>query len=725
MKNLGTAKLSNNITANLEITCPKCPCKKLQNKSNKALDSLIGIALTLPGITAAQAQSTISTNPKAEAFYSRYSENKNRYKIDTYETSLLFPVSSEWELGLGAVRDLMTGASTTGYFPQFVIPASPGVIVPGTSVSTEYLLKEAGTGASIVDTRNQVSAVANYYLPDGKMSFDGGYSAEDDFESFFGNLNTEWDFNKKNTVVFAGFGYAYNISRPAQKNSDILSTLFASNHNSNRGKYHTERFNLGIKQDINKDFYVQQNAELILDNGDLFDPYKIITFNAPNTLNWPNAIQVGNVFIGADRRPTSRVTGAFVTSLVHYITCFESALHFNYRYAANTWDIHSNTFELAYYQPFLKSWEIAPKFRYYTQDRASFYALSYHTTPTPLFLHSKRLRKNKASSDYRLANFGSLGYDITLSKSFNDPGIKLSATFGFAKRATGFSWTKNKGPKNPSNQFHQKYVAVQLSSEFPQKLSFKKTEKCNAIYKEGEFSIVPLTVSFTGQTFGRKHKDTKFVVPNATPPINKANHFIDSMYRNQRGFGLNDIHRNGLAYDFQLGYFLRDNTEVFADLGFVNEKPLQQPTGIILNGFKFKERTSYKTNLGARYYFDTTTIFTPFVGLMAGNVHQPKTKANVYPYNPFSFQIFRPKIGTFEIFKAQNLFNGALLAGLDYRFDKNFAVSLSTGVYYYKRNKAKQLVVPGQPGTQPTIYKISDYKNKIVVPVSISLKIIL
>lgn len=695
--------------------------ESLKNPTN-ALKSLAGIALALPGIsTPAQAQSVISTVPKADAFYSRYSENKNRYKIDSYETSILFPVNSQWEVGLGAVRDIMTGASVSGYYPQFAIaPPNHGVIIPGTSVEPAFLLTETKTGASIVDTRNQASALVNFYIPDGKISFDGGFSIENDFESYFGNLNTEWDFNKKNTVVFAGFGYAYNISRPAQRNTDVLSIAFSANPNSNRGKYHTERFNLGVKQDINKDFYVQQNAEVILDNGDLFDPYKSIAFNAPNILDWPNATKVGNIFIGSERRPKNKVTGAFVTSFVHYITCFNSSLHFNYRYAANTWNIHSNTFELAYYQPFLKTWEIAPKIRYYTQDRASFYALSYHTTPTPLFLHSKPLRKNKASSDYRLANFGSIGYDITLTKFFKEPNIKLSATFGFAKRATGYSLTKNKDPKNPSNQFHQKYVAVQLSSDFPQKLSFKKTEKSETTYKEGDISIQPLTISFTGITFGRKHKDTKFV-SSAPFPVHT---FKNSMYRNQRGFGLNDIHRNGLAYDFQLGYFIKSDIEVFADLGIINEKGQIQPTGFLQNGFQFKNRTSYRTNLGAKYYFDTKTIFTPFVGLMAGNIWQPKTKAKVYPYNPFAIEVLMPKIGTFEIFKSANLFNGALLAGLDYRFNQTFAVSLSTGLYYYQRNKSKTLRLPPKPGSAPS-YRIHDNKNKFVVPVSISLKIIL
>ncbi|MBX9620911.1 MAG: DUF3570 domain-containing protein [Alphaproteobacteria bacterium] len=673
--------------------------------SNKALESLIGIALALPGITPVKAQQPISTNPKADAFYSSYSEDKNHYKIDTYESSFLFPVSKDLEIELRALRDLMTGASPNGYYPNLVVSgASSGVIIPETSVDPAFLLTEVSSGPSIIDTRNQAEASLHYYLPESKLTSNTGYSTENDYESFFENLRSEWYFNKKNTVLYTGIGYAYNIT-----NVTVSDNIY--------GKSNTESLFLGIKQDINKNFYIQQNAEVIFDNGYLADPYKNILFNGPED-NIPKGIDAQdrghNVFAAPDQRPKRRITGAFVTNLVHYIPCFDSAIHFNYRYASNSWNIHSNTFVLAYYQPFLKSWEIAPKVRYYTQDRASFYALSFHTIPTPLFLHSKPLRKGKASSDYRLANYGSIGYDITLTKLFKNPGIKVSATYGFAKRATGIGWKKNKGPKNPSNQFNSQYVAVQLSADFPEKTSFKKTEKCDYAYRKGDISLQPLTVSFAGMTFGRKHYDTKFVTSDFSNSKN--------MYPNARGFGLNDIHRNGIGYDFQAGYFLLDYIEAFADFGVVHEKKLKQPTVFNTLAFQFKERTTYRTNLGAKYYFDTKTVFSPFVGIMGGVEWQPKTKANIYSVlgDPEFSTSPGPLIGKFEIFKAQNLFNGALMAGLDYRFDKNFAISLATGLYYYKRNKAKTLFVPNAPP-----YRVSDHKNKIITPISISMKIII
>jgi hypothetical protein len=93
-----------------------------------------------------------------------------------------------------------------------------------------------------------------------------GYSRENDYESFFENITTEWYFNKKNTVLYVGAGYAYNITN-------------VTAGSLGKGISNTESLFLGIKQDINKDFYIQQNAEVIFDNGFLSDWYKNITFN--------------------------------------------------------------------------------------------------------------------------------------------------------------------------------------------------------------------------------------------------------------------------------------------------------------------------------------------------------------------------------------------------------------------------------------------------------------
>jgi hypothetical protein len=681
------------------ITCPS---------SHKVLDSLVAIAMTLPGITAAHAQDANITNPQTDLFYSTYSENNNRIKVESYAGSVKFPLSSHSQLELFADRDVVTGASTVGYFPRIISRASNPGVIPKTSISPKFLLTEIKTGASIADTRNDIQAKGSYFFPESKLGLMAGYSTENDFQSGYANIGSEWYFNKKNTVLFSGLGIAFNTVTPSD-----LSFGGPNLHNS--GKYNTEKMLLGIKQDLTRDFFVQQNAELILDNGFLSDPYKRIAFNGPNTVNWPGASRRSdNIFIGYDRRPSHRITGAFATQFVYYVPYFDSSLHFDYRYILNSWNLRSNTFELAYYQPLFITWEVAPRVRYYSQNRAKFYALSFHTTPTPLFLFSKPLHEGGvASSDYRLANFGSIGFDVTITKKFREPSMKLSLSFGFTKSATTYSMSKNKGPTNPTNQFHSKYIALQLNSDLPSKATHPKKETSKETfftYKEGNISIVPLTLAFSGLTWGRKKEDTKFASSTFSPPTMS----ID-MLSPRKAFGLNDTHRNGLGYDFQIGYFLRDTFEVFTDLGVITEKEFSEPIGAMNNAFRFKKRTSYRTNLGARYYFNVESVFYPFLGAMVGNERQPKTSADVYVYN-------RPgvgaKIGRFEIFKAQNLFNGALLVGTDYRFDETYAVSFSTGIYYYQRNKSKRLILPDET------YKISDHKNKIIIPFNISLKII-
>ncbi len=699
------ATLLNKEISREEVSSKLCK-RELPKKNDAIVDSLIAIALALPGVSAAKAQDSISTSPQMETFYSTYSENKNHYKIDSYEGSVLFPLSSNFEFGLSITRDAMTGASTVGYFPHIIAPV--GIVIPGTSVDPNYFLTEVRTGASIIETRNDAQLIANYYFPKSKLSGKAGYSTEHDYQSFYANLNTEWYFNKKNTILYTGIGYAFNISQPS-------NTSFSGPILHNSGTSNTESILVGLKQDINKNFVVQQNVELIIDNGFLSDPYKRIAFNGPNTVNWPGAELSGpNIFVGYERRPSARVTGAFGTQLVHYVPYLDSSIHFNYRFALNNWNLRSNTFEFGYYQPLFKSWEIAPKVRYYSQNRARFYALSFHTTPTPFFLQSKPLKRGgAASSDYRLANFGVIGWDITVTKTFTDPNISLSATFGLANRSTGYSMTRNRGAKNPDNQFQSKYVTIQLNSDLPSKPSYKRKEKSNSVYQAGDIVIQPISIAFSGLSFGRRKVDTKFTSPQSSPFITA----LDA-YKSQRGFGFNDTQRNGIGYDFQVGYFPLDFLELFVDLGVLNEKPVSTPIIAMANAYKFNTRTTYRTDIGGKYYFNTETAFSPFTGIMAGTEWQPETRSDVYYANHIT-QVVGPKIGKFKIFKSQNLFNGALLAGIDYRFNTNISVSFQTGLYYYQRNKSKKLRL-----SNDTV-NISDNKNKFIVPFNISLRIIL
>lgn len=695
--------------------------KNIKKKQTSKLDALLGIALTLPGLAAeSHASKPMATTPKIGAFYGAYSEK--RYTIDKHEASFLMPVSPDKEIEITTVMDTMTGASVAGYFPSYILPSSAaGERVGNSSTDPSHTLVEGVTKQSIVDKRRQIAAKVNYYIPDAVLSLDGGYSTENDFQSFFTNATSQWEFNKKNTVLEAGLGYAYNITNPAKKNTEYLYAQYSPNYSDNKGHSSTYKLHLGLNQLINKNFYAQQTAELTHDKGFLSDPYKAILYVGDNTLNWPDSTDLVDVKSGADRRPRKRTTGAFVTSLVHYVPRFESSLHFNYRIAFNSWQMTSHTFDLSYAQPLSYGWELVPKVRYYSQDEASFYALVYKTSASSaLYPYAKDLRRNKASSDYRLSALGTIGFDVTLSKKFENSNLKVSATAGYAKTSPTYGFSKSKGPKNPTADYTRKFIAVQLTADLSEKAPMQKsrdqtTSRSGTMFKQGTVTLQPLSAVLTPLSLGKGKKDTKFMW-DAQFPVHTME---QNMYKNQRSLGFGDGYRNGIGYRAELGYFVRDRLELFTDLGFSYEKGLDQATIIGPQAFKFKSRTTYNTGIGARYYFDTKSTITPYVGAVGGVEWQPRTKAAAYTY-PFTdftqFLVVGPKIGDFTIFKSQQLFNGSLFAGFTYLFKENIALNLQAGLQYHQQNKRRMITIGGNN------YTISDNKNKFIVPLNISVK---
>lgn len=684
------------------------------------LDTLLGFALALPGLaTAAQASQTISTTPKVGAFYGSYSED--RYTIDKHEAFLSMPLSADKEISVMAVMDSMTGASVAGYLPRYLTnPVEGSKVIQNSSIDANHTLVEALTGQSIVDKRRQVSAKINYYIPDAVLSLDGGYSTENDFQSFFSNASAKWEFNKKNTVLETGFGYVHNISTPVKKNTEYLYVSAAPNYSDNKGQNDAYKMHLGLNQIINKNFYIQQTAELSISDGDLSDPYKIILYVGNDTLNWPNSTTLADVKVGSERRPNQKTTGAFVTSLVHYVPPFDGSLHFDYRFAMNSWQMRSHTFNLSYTQPISTGWEVTPKFRYYTQSAASFYALVFHTQPSALYPYSKELARNKASSDYRLSSFGTFGLDLTVSKRFDNSNLKISATAGYAKTSPTYGFTKYEGPRNATADYTRKFIAVQLSADLSEKTSFKKSNdlfstRSGEMYKRGTFTLQPLSLTMTELTFGKGKEDTNFTWDGGFPTSSMEK----SMYQNQRSYGLSDGHRNALSYHAQLGYFIKDRIELFTDLGISHEKELKDPTIIGPRAFKFDSRTTYHTGLGMRYYFETNSNLTPYVGFLAGVQWQPKTTTNAYLYDfadPTQFLVVGPRIGNFTIFKSQQLFKGGLVTGLSYLFKENIALNLDAGLHFHQQNKEKNINIGGFN------YTIRDNKDKFTIPLKISVK---
>lgn len=432
-----------------------------KNKTLLAVNSLTALAMALPGLKPAQAETQQITNPKSTFHYTRLDEGRHRYKIDIYQALLEMLLTKNIDVSLKVGRDVMSGASSIFYWPASIESATG-------SVSS---LKEFRSGASIADHRNEAILTARYFGDEKIVSVHGYLSEEDDYTSgkFGGNYTHQ--FNKKSTEVSLGYSFTNNKIRPTNTSNAFVPNRKVKAHNN------TNNANITIKQDLSDKNYISQNFEFSYDKGYLADPYKgVFVYGNATHLEpigalyspfLPGAI---NPFVGFtilhDKRPKNKRSYISYTKFVQYLATFDSALHLDYRFIYNTWNIKSHTASFTYIQPAFETWEFSGSLRYYAQTKARFYSMAFTALPAPPF-KAKKIHKNHHSSDYRLANFGSLTYELGVSTKFmaNKSGT-VRLVGGAIQRHNSLYLAKKHKPKNPSNNFNSYYLTIELKFDF-------------------------------------------------------------------------------------------------------------------------------------------------------------------------------------------------------------------------------------------------------------------
>lgn len=124
--------------------------------------------------------------------------------------------------------------------------------------------------------------------------------------------------------------------------------------------------------------------------------------------------------------------------MARYIYNFESlkqaALHLDYRFYSDSWNVNSHTFDLAWYQPLPFEVMLAPHARYYTQRSAFFYQNVYDAPSA----------NNYYSSDYRLASFGAVAGGFTVNKILYKQ-VNFGAGVEWYQRSQGLSYMGGTG----------------------------------------------------------------------------------------------------------------------------------------------------------------------------------------------------------------------------------------------------------------------------------------
>lgn len=365
-----------------------------------ALQALSAAALSLPGMVPELRAALPAENPQVDFQYGHYEESNERISVDIFQGIATIPLAQKVELSASWAVDTFSGATPVLTMPSSVVQITTGaskISVDGSvKVKNAEPAVQIMTGASTKETRYGAGLALRYFLNDIVLSASGNRSEERDYLSHAYHIGLDWEFNQKLSSLTLGFGQNFDQVKPKTRSLRAEKT---DNH-----------FQLGFSQVMSKKSLLRASINYTHSDGFLSNPYKKVFIQGLS--NRPNLDSDGNKNVFFENRPDKRDRWSVTLGYIHYLPEWDSALHLDYRYYTDSWNIHSHTLKMALYQPLPDGWMVVPRIRYYSQTQAGFYQ-DFFAAPRP---------DNHYSSDYRLAGFGNLSGGLKLTKAWSNPG---------------------------------------------------------------------------------------------------------------------------------------------------------------------------------------------------------------------------------------------------------------------------------------------------------------
>jgi len=366
-----------------------------QGDRHPALLALTSSALLLPAYQAARADAPPEFT-EIGMRYSKYEEDhtqgsktfggsSQRYDIDAAQFHLLAPVADDWAFAVDVQWEDMSGAS-----PWFV------------GQSLDGGAKVIMSGASIEDTRTEVSVTTRYYYDRGNAGLNYVRSKEDDYDSDAIAIDGAFNSDDGLTTYSAALSRSWDDIEPTQ-GSVPTNTLKADKDISSAW--------VGVSRIISKNAIVRFGLSYTYRDGFLTDPYKF-----------------------HDRRPGHRREWAVGTGYRQYFTWPDGALQADYRYFDDDWGVASHTLDLAWHQNIGQRTQLIPFLRYYSQGEADFFANVADTD------------KRYFADDYRLSSFGAITLGLRLRHEIGDWAITAVGE----RYETDESWGVYSGQESPA-----------------------------------------------------------------------------------------------------------------------------------------------------------------------------------------------------------------------------------------------------------------------------------
>ncbi len=362
------------------------------------LAALYSAAFALPVYNkTANAAGTPDNSPSVSVRISQYEEDRlsnsdfsgigdrSRYDIDVGQIHVVYPINETLQLTVDSAYEDMSGAS-----PWFVIPDAEGDPV------------QVMSGATIEDERFDFIAKLDIYKGNYTITPSAGISTENDYDSIFGGVSVARELDNKSTTLRGGVAVSFDDVEPTQ-DVDIDPGRIDSEDKENYTGY------VGIGQVIDKNTVIQSTFTLSYYDGYLSDPYKLVSRPL-----LPG--EVGGID-NRDNRPDDRTQYIWSLQLRRWSELFEAALHADYRFFYDDWEIRSHTLDVGFLKHTDLGWSFEYSMRYYSQTQADFYEPFYQTTRSDGYY----------SSDYRLSPYGALSFRVKLAETINQWTVSLAA----------------------------------------------------------------------------------------------------------------------------------------------------------------------------------------------------------------------------------------------------------------------------------------------------------
>ena len=306
-----------------------------------------------------------------------------RYDIDVLQFRLLAPVGRRWSFGLDVSRETMSGAS-------------PWATVNGVDGRPALIM----SGATIHESRREAGASATRYGDTHSVTLSLTRSKENDYEAIAPSLAAEWTFNSGLTTLSTGVSYSSDDIAPTD--AAAFGRIVGADR-SNRSA------SVGIAHVIDRSSAIYGGLTATTHRGYLSDPYKL-----------------------RDVRPAQRSERAFTLRYRRFLHRPDAALHLDYRFYHDDWNVDSHTLHTSWYQNLGPALQIVPNVRVYRQSEAAFYRPA-DDFGLPPDVHQ--------SSDFRLSTFGAFtfglkgivrrpGWSMTFSADRYVGSEKLGLDFG-------------------------------------------------------------------------------------------------------------------------------------------------------------------------------------------------------------------------------------------------------------------------------------------------------